>query len=109
MRQLFWHLLSNALKYGRPGIPARVRISGRPTASGMVEVRVVDNGRGFDEKYLQEIFLPFRRLQGEGALEGAGMGLALCRRIVSRHGGRITAKSAPGKGATFVVTLPGRF
>ena len=65
-----------------------------------------DNGIGFDEKYLDRIFQPFQRLHGRSQYEGTGMGLAICRKIVERHGGTITAKSVPGKGATFIVTLP---
>ncbi len=65
-----------------------------------------DNGIGFDEKYLDRIFQPFQRLHGRSQYEGTGMGLAICRKIVERHGGTITAKSTPGKGATFIITLP---
>ena len=71
-----------------------------------VEILVKDNGIGFDEKYLDRIFQPFQRLHGRSQYEGTGMGLAICRKIVERHGGTITAKSAPGKGPTFIVTLP---
>jgi signal transduction histidine kinase len=67
---------------------------------------VADQGIGFDERYLDRIFAPFQRLHGRGEYEGTGIGLAVCRRIVERHGGTITARSAPGQGATFVVTLP---
>jgi signal transduction histidine kinase len=72
----------------------------------MVEVRVRDNGIGFDERYLDRLFQPFSRLLGRGEFEGTGMGLAICRRIVERHGGSITATSAPGRGSTFIVRLP---
>ena len=65
-----------------------------------------DNGIGFDEKYLDRIFQPFQRLHGRSKYEGTGIGLAICRKIVERHGGTLTAKSAPGKGAAFIVTLP---
>jgi signal transduction histidine kinase len=68
---------------------------------------VSDNGIGFDEKYAERIFAPFQRLNGRQAFEGAGMGLAICRRIVTLRGGTITASSHPGAGATFVITLPG--
>jgi signal transduction histidine kinase len=58
---------------------------------------IEDNGIGFEEKYLNKIFLPFKRLHGRSEYEGIGMGLAICRRIVERHGGSITARSKPGK------------
>jgi signal transduction histidine kinase len=70
------------------------------------EIRVRDNGIGFDEKYLDRIFAPFVRLHGRGEFEGTGMGLAVCRKIVERHGGQITATSTPGQGSTFLVLLP---
>ena len=65
-----------------------------------------DNGIGFDEKCVDRIFGIFQRLHGRSTYEGTGIGLATCRKIVERHRGTITAKSAPGEGATFIVTLP---
>jgi signal transduction histidine kinase len=67
---------------------------------------VEDNGIGFDEKYLDRIFNVFQRLHGRSAYEGTGMGLAICRKIAERHSGSLTAKSTPGQGTTFIVTLP---
>jgi signal transduction histidine kinase len=118
MRQLFQNLLGNGLKFHREERPF-IKVSGEkvkaPTGketspdSPWVEIRVEDNGIGFDEKYLDRIFQPFQRLHGRGSpYDGTGIGLAICRKIVERHGGTITAKSAPGKGATFIVTLPVR-
>src|SRR5439155_13988698 len=72
------------------------------------ELTVEDNGIGFNEKYLDRIFAPFQRLHGRAEYEGTGMGLAICRKIVERHGGTITARSVPGQGSTFIVTLPRR-
>jgi signal transduction histidine kinase len=67
---------------------------------------VVDNGIGFEENRANGIFTPFKRLHGRGEYDGTGMGLAICRRIVERHGGDITATSSPGEGTTFTVLLP---
>jgi len=70
------------------------------------QITVEDNGIGFNEKYLDRIFTLFQRLHGRSAYEGTGLGLAICRKIADRHGGIVTAKSTPGKGSTFIVTLP---
>ena len=116
MRQLLQNLIGNALKFHRKGEAPLVRVSaelvdavdesGRATTGGMCRLSVADNGIGFDEKYLDRVFTIFQRLHGRGEYEGNGIGLAICRRIVERHGGTITAQSTPGKGATFIVTLP---
>ena len=74
--------------------------------TALVEIMVSDNGIGFEEKYLDRIFIPFQRLHGRQEYEGTGMGLAICRKIVERHQGNITARSSLGKGTTFVITLP---
>jgi PAS domain S-box-containing protein len=104
MRQLFQNLISNALKFctARP----RITIECRAMNEHSHEIEVRDNGIGFEEKYLQVIFQPFQQLHGRGAFEGIGMGLAICERIVSRHRGTITAKSVPGAGSSFIITLP---
>ena len=120
MRQLLQNLIGNALKYRRPDEPPVVKLSscyysaaGAPmanevSADGICQITVEDNGIGFDEKYLDRIFNPFQRLHGRGQYEGSGIGLAICRRIVERHGGTITAQSVPGQGSTFIVRLPVR-
>jgi PAS domain S-box-containing protein len=113
MRQLFQNLISNALKFHKPGLPPLVRIESGVTPSpthpgGAFEIRVTDNGIGFDEKYLDRIFTIFQRLHGRFEFEGTGIGLAVCRKIVDRHGGLITAQSSPGNGAAFIVTLPAK-
>ncbi len=69
-------------------------------------IRVEDNGIGFDEKYLDRLFQPFQRLHGRHEYEGTGMGLAICRKIVERHSGTLTARSTPGSGAAFLIALP---
>jgi signal transduction histidine kinase len=72
----------------------------------LCEIRVEDNGIGFDKKYLDRVFSPFQRLHGRSEYEGVGMGLAICRKIVEQHGGSITAESKLGHGSTFIVRLP---
>ncbi|MGH8562914.1 MAG: sensor histidine kinase [Gammaproteobacteria bacterium] len=117
MRQLLQNLIGNGLKFHREGEPPVVRIEGRlldaddPLAEGSApglrrcEIQVQDNGIGFEEVYSERIFDLFQRLHGRDEYEGTGMGLAICRKIVTRHGGTISAHSAPGHGATFIVTL----
>jgi PAS domain S-box-containing protein len=105
MRQLLQNLASNALKFHRQGVPPRVEIYG-DAFDGRVQIVVADNGIGFDEKYADRIFTMFERLHGRGTYEGTGIGLAICRKIAERHGGEIAARSTPGEGSTFVVTLP---
>jgi PAS domain S-box-containing protein len=117
MRQLLQNLIGNALKFRRPDVPPVVQVFGRlseeapqPGSNGEArtwcELLVSDNGIGFEEKYLDRIFDVFQRLHSRSEYEGTGMGLAISRKIVERHGGRITARSTPGHGATFVVSLP---
>jgi len=110
MRQLFLNLISNALKFQPEGASPVVKISARllNAASGeqLCELSVQDNGIGFDEKYVDKMFAVFQRLHGRSEYEGTGIGLAVCRRIVDRHHGNILARSQPGQGATFIVTLP---
>ncbi len=107
MRQLLQNLLSNALKFQREGVAPSVSIRGTADPEGRwLELRVEDNGIGFEEKYLGRIFNLFQRLHGRGRYEGTGIGLAICRKIAERHGGSIRACSTPGQGSTFIVTLP---
>ena len=67
---------------------------------------MADIGIGFEEKYLDRIFILFQRLHGRSKFKGTGVGLAVCRRVAEQHGGTLTAKSTPGQGATFIITLP---
>lgn len=106
MRQLFQNLLGNALRYRRNGEKPMVRVHGY-LEKGVGRVFVEDNSIGFEEKYLDLIFKPFQRLHGRTSpYKGTGMGLAICRKIAERHGGNITARSTPGAGSTFILTLP---
>jgi light-regulated signal transduction histidine kinase (bacteriophytochrome) len=111
MRQLVQNLVGNALKFRKPGVAPVIKLYGRHTKSAgrredVWEISVEDNGIGFDEKYLDRIFTVFQRLHGRAEYEGSGVGLAVCRKIAERHNGTITARSTPGEGATFTVTLP---
>ena len=118
MGQLLQNLIGNALKFHRDGQPPVVKVWGAllqdqeyTTGNGQsspqqCRIYVEDNGIGFDEKYLPQIFEPFQRLFGRGEYEGTGMGLSICKKIVERHGGDITARSTPGQGTTFMITLP---
>ena len=106
MVQLFYNLVENASKFRQKDRSPVIRIYRESVEDGWARIMVEDNGIGFDEKDLERIFVPFRRLHGKDAYAGVGMGLSICKRIVERHGGKITAKSSPGKGATFIVDLP---
>jgi signal transduction histidine kinase len=115
MYHMFQNLLSNALKFHKPGVPPVVKVTAQVRfdpetvqfpAEEQYLLSIEDNGIGFDEKYLDRIFTVFQRLHGRSDYEGTGIGLAVVRKIVERHGGAITAKSAVGEGATFLVTLP---
>lgn len=103
--QLLQNLIGNGLKFHAPGVPPIIKISGE-NGGPNYRLSVADNGIGFDEKYLDRIFTVFQRLHGRKEYEGTGIGLAICRKIAERHGGQITARSAPGAGSTFTVTLP---
>jgi PAS domain S-box-containing protein len=106
IRQLFQNLIGNALKFQEPGEKPIVRVRHIPVAGSECRITVEDNGIGFDERHVEKIFAPFQRLRGRSEYEGTGMGLAICKKIVERHGGSIVAGSAAGKGSTFTITLP---
>ncbi len=117
MKVLLQNLTGNALKFQKPGISPYVKITGRISeqeppgcsAPGFGEfciITVEDNGIGFDAQYAERIFTIFQRLHGRSEYNGSGIGLALCKKIVKYHGGGITAKSEPGQGALFEITLP---
>jgi len=105
LQQLFSHLLSNARRFRRPSVPLRVEISAVKKESNIREFCIRDNGLGFDPAKATELFQPFHRLHSRD-ISGAGLGLALCRKIVHRHGGRIWAQGTPNQGASFRFTLP---
>ena len=112
LRQLFQNLIANAIKFHRPGVAPRVEIAAfetterSPTGGCLVGISVTDNGIGFDQRHAARIFEPMERLHGRSVYPGSGMGLALARRIVQRHGGTIKADGIPKAGSAFHVTLP---
>lgn len=108
MYLLFRHLLSNALKFRQENLPLQVHIHGELAPPGYYRLTIADNGIGFEQRYVDRIFRAFQRLHGRQQYEGTGMGLAICRKVVERHHGSITAASSPGQGATFIITLPRR-
>ncbi|HYO82889.1 MAG TPA: ATP-binding protein [Bryobacteraceae bacterium] len=104
--QLFQNLISNAIKYRKPDDPPHVHISAVHSPDGDCIVAVRDNGIGIDGRYADKIFGAFQRLHGRN-IPGTGIGLAICKRIVERHQGRIWVESAPGVGSTFSICLRG--
>jgi signal transduction histidine kinase len=105
MRQLLQNLLGNALKFRREGVVPQLRVS-VDVSDDVAELTVEDNGIGFDDQYATRIFRAFERLHGAREYAGTGIGLALCRKIVERHNGTISANSELGSGATFTIRLP---
>ena len=105
MVRLFQNLVGNALKYRKADTPPAIHVSAEQKNSAWV-ITVQDNGIGFDPKYAKDIFSPFKRLHGQQEYSGTGIGLAICLRIVERHGGHIWADSKPGQGASFHFALP---
>jgi signal transduction histidine kinase len=115
MNQLIQNLVANALKFHKKDQNPKIKIQMVPMDGSVSEeaidgrycqFSVEDDGIGFDQRFAERIFNPFQRLHGREDYEGSGMGLAICRKIVERHGGNIAAKSNKGKGAAFIVTLP---
>jgi light-regulated signal transduction histidine kinase (bacteriophytochrome) len=104
LRQLLQNLVSNALKF-RGSKPPRVVVSAERTGEEW-RVAVVDNGIGIEPKYKERVFEIFKRLHRSEEYSGTGIGLAVCKKIVERHGGRIWLESEPGEGATFSFTVP---
>ncbi|MEZ6084633.1 MAG: ATP-binding protein [Phycisphaerae bacterium] len=101
--RLYVNLIDNALKFTNPDTIPEIQLTATPGDAWVFGVR--DNGIGFDPRYSQRIFAPFKRLQANNADEGAGMGLAICRKIVRQHGGAIWVESSLGDGAHFMFTL----
>jgi len=115
MHQLFLNLISNAVKFRAPNVNPVIDIGFERINEFSEEhnskvswhvITVKDNGIGFSAEYADKIFVPFQRLHGRSQYKGTGIGLSVCRRIVERHGGTITAISTPNEGATFIIKLP---
>ncbi|MCK4580962.1 MAG: PAS domain S-box protein, partial [Dehalococcoidia bacterium] len=106
VRQLLQNLIGNGLKFRREGIPPEVSVHAGDVEGGMVRVELRDNGIGIDEKDHEQVFTMFKRLHPRDRYGGTGIGLAVCKRIVDRHGGEIGVESGPGEGSTFWFTLP---
>lgn len=105
MVRLFQNLVANAIKFRKRGEPPRIHISAERQGKEWI-IRVADNGIGFPPEQAEAIFAPFKRLHSTREYPGSGIGLAACKRIVERYGGRIGAESKVGEGATFWFTIP---
>jgi two-component system, chemotaxis family, sensor kinase Cph1 len=105
LRQVWWNLLSNAVKFTRQREDARIEVGCERGPQELV-LFVRDNGAGFDPQFAGRLFTAFQRLHHADDFEGHGIGLALARRVVESHGGRIWAEARPGEGAVFRFSLP---
>ncbi len=106
IRQLMQNLIANGLKYQKEGVVPEITIRSSVTDNGMVRVEVADNGIGIKQEQFENVFVMFKRLHSRQEYEGTGIGLAVCKKIVERHGGDIGVSSTYGQGATFWFTLP---
>jgi light-regulated signal transduction histidine kinase (bacteriophytochrome) len=106
MRQLLQNLIGNALKFRRRDVMPFVQLRAEPAGAAQYVVHVTDNGIGIRPEHQDRIFRMFERLHSRREFDGSGIGLAVCRRIVDRHGGSIVTTSTIGHGTTFTVTLP---
>ncbi|HEX5034956.1 MAG TPA: PAS domain S-box protein [bacterium] len=107
MLRLFQNLVGNALKFCKTGEKPQVQIGAQDSSvEGQVEIVVEDRGIGLDREFFELVFKPFQRLHARSQYEGTGMGLAICQKIVDRHGGEIFVQSEAGRGAKFIVRLP---
>ena len=105
LMRLFQNLIGNAIKYRDPERKPVITIEAENAGKEWI-ITVADNGIGIDPKYYERVFLIFQRLHRRGEFEGTGIGLAICKKIVEHHGGRIWVQSTPGEGSRFSITLP---
>lgn len=117
MRQLFQNLIINSIKFANPGLCPSIQIwsesedvtdhTDLPEGMSRIhKIMIRDNGIGFDQKFAEDIFVVFKRLHSYHQIEGTGIGLSICKKIVELHNGEIKAESTPGKGSLFIITLP---
>ena len=114
MRQLFYNLINNAIKFRRKTVDPVISIKSEMIKGGSngtvhgdyYRITISDNGIGFDPKYSDEIFMVFKRLHSYHEFEGSGVGLSICKKIVEKHNGSIRANGRPGDGSTFTISLP---
>jgi signal transduction histidine kinase len=120
MQQLFYNLINNGIKFRKKTVPPEIHITAERVAASEIHtqktsgngcawyqrITVSDNGIGFDNKYADEIFMLFKRLHSQHEFEGTGVGLSICKKIVEKHNGTLTAKGELDKGASFIITLP---
>jgi signal transduction histidine kinase len=119
MQQLFYNLIGNAIKFRKKDVSPVIQIHSEkirlnevtrftknPQSDEYYKISVKDNGIGFDDKYAEEIFMVFKRLHSYHEVEGTGVGLSICKKIIEKHNGFIVAESEPDKGSTFVIGLP---
>jgi light-regulated signal transduction histidine kinase (bacteriophytochrome) len=106
IHQLLQNLIANSLKFHRDDIPPRISINSHPTRGNKIRITVQDNGIGIDPKYHEQVFVMFKRLHPVTRYQGTGIGLAICKKIVQRHGGEIGIESIPKDGTVIWFTLP---
>jgi signal transduction histidine kinase len=114
--QLFLNIIGNSIKYRKPDVPPHIKITAEVVKSSIVyptavvtnyhKISLIDNGIGFEQKYADKVFELFQRLHDRQDVEGTGIGLAICKKIVQNHNGIIKVTSSPGKGTTFAIYLP---
>ena len=111
MRQLFYNLINNGIKFRKPDTAPVINIYSEKVNAfrdntNFYKITISDNGIGFDTKYAEDIFVVFKRLHSFHEFEGTGVGLSICKKIVEKHNGYITAHSKLGEGSNFVIMIP---